>query len=200
MYGWIFTQPFTPKGTVIRPITTRSSGGVAPLLLRRGGGRCGLLLLAKLLDEARGGVRKDRALRLPVREPRAVDAQRLLALRGLRVVEAEALAAKLAGCEDRDAAALFRGRDVAIPREAFPAAGENEFYWADLIGLEVVNEQDEKLGRVTEVFETGASDVLVVQGRDGEAEKERLIPFLESVVRKVDLPGRVIRVDWGLDY
>jgi 16S rRNA processing protein RimM len=115
-------------------------------------------------------------------------------------VHGEAIAAKLAGCEDRDAAALFRGRAVAIPREAFPAAGENEFYWADLIGLEVVNEQDEKLGRVTEVFETGASDVLVVQGGDGEAEKERLIPFLESVVKQVDLQGRVIRVDWGLDY
>ena len=110
-------------------------------------------------------------------------------------VHGEAIAAKLAGCEDRDAAALFRGRQVAIPRDAFPAAGENEFYWADLIGLEVVNEQDEKLGRVTEVFETGANDVLVVEG-----ERERLIPFTEQVVRKVDLAGRVIRVDWGSDY
>ena len=115
-------------------------------------------------------------------------------------VHGEAVAAKLKGCDDRDAAALFRGREIAIPRDAFPAAGENEFYWADLIGLEVVNEQDERFGTVTEVFKTGASDVLVVVRREGEADKERLIPFLESVVKKVDLQGRVIRVDWGLDY
>ena len=117
----------------------------------------------------------------------------------IRVEDAEvhgaSVAAKLAGCDDRDAAALYRGREIAIPRDAFPAAGENEFYWADLIGLEVVNEQDERFGKVTEVFKTGASDVLVVVG-----DKERLIPFLESVVKKVDLQGRVIRVDWGLDY
>ena len=115
-------------------------------------------------------------------------------------VHGASIAAKLAGCEDRDAAALLRGRGIAIPREAFPAAGENEFYWADLIGLDVVNEQDESFGKVAEVFKTGANDVLVVRGRDGEADKERLIPFLESVVKKVDLQGRVIRVDWGLDY
>jgi 16S rRNA processing protein RimM len=110
-------------------------------------------------------------------------------------VHGQSVAAKLAGCEDRDAAALYRGKQIAIARDAFPAAAENEYYWADLVGLEVVNEQDEKLGKVTEVFETGASDVLVVVG-----DKERLIPFLESVVKQVDLQGRVVRVDWGLDY
>lgn len=114
-------------------------------------------------------------------------------------VHGEAVAAKLHGCDDRDAAALFRGREIAVPREAFPEAGENEFYWADLIGLEVVNEQDERFGTVTEVFETGANDVLVVVGPEGD-KRERLIPFLESVVKQVDLQGRVIRVDWGLDY
>ena len=110
-------------------------------------------------------------------------------------VHGPSVAAKLAGCEDRDAAALYRGRQIAIPRDAFPAAAENEFYWADLIGLRVVNEQDEDFGKVTEVFETGASDVLVVEG-----DRERLIPFLEAVVKKVDLEAGVIRVDWGLDY
>ena len=110
-------------------------------------------------------------------------------------VHGPAVAAKLAGCADRDAAVLMRGREIAIPRNAFPVVGENEFYWADLIGLEVVNEQDEKFGRVTEIFKTGANDVLVVEG-----DRERLIPFLESVVRKVDLQDRVIRVDWAADY
>jgi 16S rRNA processing protein RimM len=119
--------------------------------------------------------------------------------RELQVEKAEvhgaSVAAKIEGCDDRDAAALYRGRELAIPRDAFPAAGENEYYWADLIGLEVVNEQDERFGTVTEMFNTGPNDVLVVVG-----DKERLIPFLESVVKQVDLQGRVIRVDWGLDY
>lgn len=111
-------------------------------------------------------------------------------------VHSVSVAAKLAGCDDREAAALYRGRQIAIAREAFPAAGENEFYWADLIGLSVVNEQDEDFGKVTEVFKTGANDVLVVVAGN----RERLIPFLESVIRKVDLAEGVIRVDWGLDY
>lgn len=104
--------------------------------------------------------------------------------------------AKFPGCDDRDAAALYRGREVAIPRDAFPAAAENEFYWADLVGLAVVNVAGEELGTVAEVFETGANDVLVVV--DGE--RQRLIPFTAQVVQKVDLAGKAIRVDWGLDY
>jgi 16S rRNA processing protein RimM len=110
-------------------------------------------------------------------------------------VQSGALVAKLAGCDDRDAAAAYRGKQVAIPRGAFPQAGANEFYWTDLVGLHVVNEQGEDLGEVREVLETGANDVLVVQG-----ERERLVPFTELVVREVDVPGRVIRVEWSSDF
>jgi 16S rRNA processing protein RimM len=110
-------------------------------------------------------------------------------------VHSNSVVVKLAGSDDRDAAALFRGKQVAIPRDAFPAAGANEFYWTDLIGLSVVNMQDEDFGKVSEVFETGANDVLVVEG-----DRERLIPFTEQVVKQVDIAARVIRVDWGSDY
>jgi 16S rRNA processing protein RimM len=110
-----------------------------------------------------------------------------------------AVAARIAGCGDRDQAAVYRGRQVAVPRDAFPEAGENEYYWADLIGLKVVNAADEDLGTVSRVIETGANDVLVVEGSN-ENERERLIPFIETVVTKVDVAGGVIRVDWGLDY
>ena len=110
-------------------------------------------------------------------------------------VHGETVAAKLAGCDDRDEAARYRGRQVAVPRAEFPAAGENEFYWADLIGLRVVNAQGEDLGTVSRVLETGANDVLVVEGK-----RERLIPFIEQVVQEVDLSGRVLRVDWAADY
>jgi len=116
-----------------------------------------------------------------------------------KVEEAEvhgpAVAARIAGCEDRDQAAVYRGRQVAVPRDAFPEAGENEYYWTDLIGRKVVNAAGEDLGTVSRVLETGANDVLVVEGT-----RERLIPFIEQVVREVDLARDVIRVDWGSDY
>ena len=110
-------------------------------------------------------------------------------------VQGGMVAAKLKGCDDRDEAMHYRGREVAISRAEFPEPGENEFYWADLIGLKVVNVKGEDLGTVSRVLETGANDVLVVDG-----ERERLIPFVEQVVQQVDLAGRVIRVDWGSDY
>ena len=110
-------------------------------------------------------------------------------------VHGQEVVAKLAGCDDRDAAALYRGRNIAIARSDFPAAGENEFYWADLVGLKVLNREGVDLGTVSRVFETGANDVLVVEG-----DRERLIPFTEQVVQEVDLAGRLMRVDWGADY
>ena len=121
----------------------------------------------------------------------------------LSEVQGQSLAAKFAGCDDRDAAGAYRGRQVAVPRAAFAEAGENEFYWADLVGLKVVNALGEDLGIVSAVFETGANDVLVVERpveSPIESARERLIPFTEQVVKQVDLAGRVIRVDWGSDY
>ena len=84
---------------------------------------------------------------------------------------------------------------VAISREAFPEAASGEFYWADLVGLKVVNTAGVELGAVSRVFETGANDVLVVEG-----ERERLLPFIETVVRQVDIAGGSITVDWEADY
>jgi 16S rRNA processing protein RimM len=110
-------------------------------------------------------------------------------------VHAGHLVVKLAGVDDRDQAFALRGRDVAVPREALPPADEGEFYWADLIGLEVVNQQGEVLGNVEDLLETGANDVLVVQG-----DRQRLLPYVEQVVLDVNLEQRRIQVDWGLDY
>lgn len=110
-------------------------------------------------------------------------------------VQGSVVVAKLEGVKDREEAALYRAMQVAVPRDALPAAEENEFYWADLIGLEVINAADENLGHVTSVFETGANDVLVVKG-----DRERLIPFIEDVVRQVDIAAGVIRVEWQADY
>jgi len=110
-------------------------------------------------------------------------------------VQGRALLAKLESCDDREAAASLKGRTVAVPRAALPAAQAEEYYWADLIGLRVVNAAEQDLGRVTAVVQTGANDVLVVE--DG---RERLIPFIAQVIREVDPGAGVIRVDWGADY
>ena len=105
------------------------------------------------------------------------------------------LVAKLVGVDDRDQALGVRGREVAIPREALPAAEKGEFYWADLIGLEVVNVQGEVLGKVEDLLETGANDVLVVKG-----DRQHLLPYVDAVVLDVDLASGRIQVDWGLDF
>lgn len=110
-------------------------------------------------------------------------------------VHGDGLVAKLAGIDDRDQAFALRGREVAVNREELPEAAENEYYWNDLIGLTVVNREGVELGKVAGLMETGSHDVLVVKG-----EREHLIPFADKYVTQVDLPGRRIEVDWGLDW
>ena len=110
-------------------------------------------------------------------------------------VHGATVVAKLEGIADREQAAALRRMQIAISRDDFPAAAAGEFYWADLIGLKVVNVAGVTLGNVARVFETGANDVLVVEG-----ERERLLPFIEPVVRKVDVAGGMIIVDWDADY
>ena len=111
-------------------------------------------------------------------------------------VRPAATSAKLEGIDDRTAAELLRGCDVAVTREDLGEAGEGEFFWVDLEGLEVVNLQGESLGRVTELVRGGGADVLVVKGE----EKERLIPFVAHYVLKVDRDAKRITVDWEAGY
>lgn len=106
-----------------------------------------------------------------------------------------ALVAKLAGIDDRDAAYALRGQEISVPRSALPTPEENEFYWSDLIGLTAINREGIELGKVESLMETGAHDVLVVRGT-----RQHLIPFVAACVGKVDLPGGTIEVDWGEDY
>lgn len=105
--------------------------------------------------------------------------------------------AELQGISDRDHAAELMGADVLISKQQLPKASDGEYYWADLIGLEVINQEGCKLGKVDNLLETGANDVLVVV--DGEL--ERLIPFLQqSTILKIDLDDGVIVVDWDPDF
>jgi 16S rRNA processing protein RimM len=110
-------------------------------------------------------------------------------------VHGTAVVAKLEGFEDRNAAAALRGKGVAVPRAALPGTKSGEYYWADLIGLAVVNGAGQAFGRIAGLLQTGANDVLVVAG-----ERERLIPFIADVIRDVDLAAGVMRVEWDADY
>ena len=101
----------------------------------------------------------------------------------------------LEGVDDRDTAAGLIDCDIAVSRDDLPAAEEGTYYWADLEGLEVVHKDGTVLGTVAYLLETGANDVLVLEG-----EKERLIPFIaEEVILDVDIARGVIRVDWEWD-
>jgi 16S rRNA processing protein RimM len=106
---------------------------------------------------------------------------------------------------DRTAAEALHGARVFVSRASFPTAGEDEYYWVDLIGLSVVNRDGVLLGRVTDLIDTGAHSVLRVRPPDAAADAapdlaERLIPFVAAYIDAVDLTAKQIRVDWGLDY
>ena len=104
--------------------------------------------------------------------------------------------AQLAGVLDRDQAAALMGREIAVYRRQLPEPEAGEYYWTDLQGLRVQTTGGVQLGRVDRLFETGANDVLVVQG-----ERERLIPYIwEEVIRSVDLEAGVLVVDWDPDF
>ncbi len=111
-------------------------------------------------------------------------------------VHAGQVIARFADVSDRDRAAALKGLEVALPREALPETGEGEYYWADLIGVKVVNLQGDELGEVAEVFSNGAQEVLRVVGGG----RERLIPFVAPVVGRVDLAAGRIEADWGKDW
>ncbi len=123
---------------------------------------------------------------------------------GWRVLEVEAarvhgkgVIARIAGINDRETAEPLLGSAFFVQRGDMPAAEKGSYYWADLIGLTVVNLEGESLGQIDHLFETGANDVIVVR----EGSKERLIPWLRpDVVKDIDLVGSRMTVDWDSDF
>lgn len=99
---------------------------------------------------------------------------------------------------DRNAAEAMRGVRVFVSRSSFPTPDKDEFYWVDLMGLNVVNRQGEALGAVEGLIDTGAHSVLRVLPVGGG--EERLIPFVAAYIDDVNFTERQIQVDWGLDY
>jgi 16S rRNA processing protein RimM len=133
--------------------------------------------------------------------PKGSDPSRPELWHSFDVVDGEAhhehLVAELGGVAGREAAAALKGSLIAVPREALGESPRGEYFWADLVGLSVLNRRGEVLGEVSGLLSNGAHDVLRVGAADG---RERLIPFVGAHVDEVDLPNRQIRVDWELDY
>lgn len=111
-------------------------------------------------------------------------------------LQGKTIVAQLAGIDDRDQAANLMGGDIFITRNQLPKTAKGEYYWSELIDLNVETIQGVQLGVVDSLLETGANDVIVVQG-----ERERVIPFLQGrTIINVDLDtGRII-VDWDPEF
>ena len=117
----------------------------------------------------------------------------------------DSVVAKIDGLNDRNDAEALRGCRIFLPRSAFPKAAKDEYYWVDLIGLNVVNREGLSLGCVRDLMATGPNSVLCVEfqaaQQDGSTKTdERMIPFVSAYVDSVDIAGKLITVDWQADY
>ena len=138
-------------------------------------------------------------LQPPERGPRAFSGTVLLRVREAKD-HADVVVARADEIEDRDAAEALKGARIFVPRSSFPTADPDEYYWVDLIGLDVVNREGVALGRVKDLLATGPNTVLVLEYEEGGKPQERMLPFVSAYVDAVDLPGRRITVDWQPDY
>lgn len=111
-------------------------------------------------------------------------------------LQGKTIVAQMSGVNDRDQAAGLMGWDVFITQDQLPAAAKGEYYWSDLVGLNVETVDGVQLGVVDSLLETGANDVIIVQG-----ERERAIPFLQGqTVIDVDLNAGKIIVNWDPEF
>jgi len=111
------------------------------------------------------------------------------------------LVAHIAGVDDREVARELCQRDVFVPIEVLPELPAGEYYWRDLIGLRAVTTAGVDLGVVDTLLATGANDVLVIAADQSSCDdRERLLPYSDSVVQEVDLDGAQLRVDWDPEF
>ena len=137
-----------------------------------------------------------------VRQALAQASEWWIGSRAHRVVEAKVhgstVIGKAAGIETREQALALKGSVVSVRRESLPEPEAGHYYLVDLLGLTVVNEQGEALGVVKRLFSNGAQDVMELAQAAGGA--TRLLPWVPTVVKKVDLGARTIHVEWGADW
>jgi 16S rRNA processing protein RimM len=110
--------------------------------------------------------------------------------------QGKGLIVKFEHLSDRDIARQYMDKDIAVNRDELPELPKGEYYWFDLVGLTVMNLEGQELGKVSEIQETGANDVLVVEGT-----QRQLIPLVFDIyIKKVDLGNSSIIVDWNGEY
>ncbi|MEO5844523.1 MAG: ribosome maturation factor RimM [Caldimonas sp.] len=148
-----------------------------------------------LLAAARWHLRPAEVVRRPTGDAPLPDSLEIASVRA----NGDGLVASSPAVADRTAAEALRGARIFIARSLFPKPAEDEFYWADLIGLGVVNRDGVALGRVVGLIDTGPHSVLRIQPEAADA-AEVLIPFVSAYVDGVDPVARRITVDWGLDF
>ena len=105
----------------------------------------------------------------------------------------------LEGVGDRDQALALKGARILVARDAFPKTEHDVYYWVDLIGCHAINLQKEILGEVIDVTENGAHGVIAI-GDMTKKKVQYLVPFVKEVVQNVDLPNKLITLDWQLDW
>ena len=103
--------------------------------------------------------------------------------------------AKLSNVNDRNLAEEFSKAFIGVYKKDLPTLESSQFYWFQLIGLEVVNLEGHIFGQVQSILETGANDVLVINGL-----KEKLVPYIDDVIMEIDLEAKLIKVDWPDDF
>ena len=116
-------------------------------------------------------------------------------------LQGKILVATLEGLTDREEARSYADFEICIARSELPALTGEEYYWFQLQGLVVINQLGQVLGRVDHLLETGANDVLVVKPFDGSLDdRERLLPYTDPCVLKVDLDAGQMLVEWDADF
>ena len=97
---------------------------------------------------------------------------------------------QLKGIETIEEVQPLVGKEVLIPQEAFPKLEEGEYYWLEILGMAVETKEGKRIGKVKEIFPTGANDVYVIEGK----RREIFLPATEEVVQRIDLKAGVMKV------
>lgn len=111
-------------------------------------------------------------------------------------IKGKLILAQLEGYNEREQVAQLTNKEIVVSRHQLPQLEQGEYYWHELLGMQVINEHSILLGVVKKILPTGSNDVLVIEGS-----KRYLIPYLPGqFIFKVDLSKRIIHVDWEVDF
>ncbi|NLY57186.1 MAG: ribosome maturation factor RimM [Gammaproteobacteria bacterium] len=169
-----------------------------------------LLILGKIVSVhgIRGAVKVyshtqplDNVLNYPVWTLRKGQQQRQVSVIAGRL-QGRILVVQLKGLRDRDEALELVDWEICVPQSELPELSEDEYYWHQLEGLQVVTLEGQLLGRIDHLLETGSNDVLVVKPCAGSIDqRERLLPYLPDLyVKHIDLSEGVMQVDWDPEF